>query len=852
MNHCGSRCKQKGAVLWMLLIAIIMAGSFAFYRTSNVQFNRIQHESKLATNMALAKEALIARAVMDDNRPGSLPCPDLITDSDAWSNKPGDGNSDKFIGAATGTCPSYVGWHPWITLDLPELVDETGTRLWYVLSKKLTDDESTSAINSDTEMELSVDGNNEIAALIIAPRGPLNGQGNRPSHTPSDYLDGENGDADDQKYISGPQSDSFNDLVLTITRQELMAAVEKRVANEVRSCLEQQAKATSSYPWPAPLSNTIFKGVSGSLFGMVPDTQPGNPDEALRQTITKLNTTKINLDLTLTAGDLIGQRAAILEIQEVAAYARAQFDRLFIIASALKKAADETAEDEFCKTPSPQPNFKTLSSLFNLGTKNGTIFTESVSGFAETTKNSLPTFAPLLDALVNSGIDLLTTELKAQNDTLLLRRNAAAATIDATTLNTLLTQINRIRNGVLEYSLTSNSVLNASLTSAINAVAIAHTNTLAAKNAFGDIDKLNLAITSTDQLIATNNELLTAAKSYAFTPGVIERAGEIMVAANQLADQAIQLSAVIDKSERAHSLLQTESTRALVASIQPGKDLSALHENALRLLDISLETLGNPNASQTSITPAIINASKSMFSLANAIHPDPAREALIAFKTNLLDSISAPPATLNAGRNLSDQIKGILYWARVASDQANDIAKLSRKSVCAKGDSTSSAYHVARKLLVSIDGESKVTTIVTLLDTLLDKTKILEQYLEAPYATAGVPTIWVGSSCAFLKPPIGIDSWWTANKWKNLVFYQISNQTHQAPGTLKVNGGGNYQTVVLASGKAINTQDRKTRTTANFMEKINADSSRDNFAITPSVSFTTQPLSSSFNDRLAY
>ena len=867
MSYRGSRGKQKGAVLWMLLIAIIMAGSFAFYRTSNNQFNRVQQGNKLAENMALAKEALIARAVMDENRPGSLPCPDLMTDSSDGKNKPGDGGADTLTGAATGTCPSYVGWLPWKTLDLPEIVDGTGTRLWYVLSRKLTDDESASPINSDTKTALWVDGNNEIAALIIAPQGPLNGQINRPSHTPSDYLDGENGNADDQKYITGPQSDSFNDLVLTITRQELMAAIEKRVANEVRSCLEQHAKTTSTYPWPAPLSNAIFKGVSGSLFGMVPDTQPGNPDEALRQTISKLDTTKISLDSALTAGDLAAQRSAILETQEFAAYARVQFDRLFILASALKKAADESAEDKFCETPSPQPNFKTLSLLFQSGTKNGTSFTESVSRFAETTQKTLPTFAPLLVALVDSGIDLLTTKLKAQNNTLLLRRNAAAVTIDEKALNALLTQINSIRNGVLEYSLTSNLALNASLTSAISAVTIAHTNTLAAKNALGDIEKLDLVIASTDVLIAANSALLNTTKTYTFTLGLIERAGEIMIGANRIADQAIQLSAIIEKNEQENLLFQTKSTRALVASIQPSKDLSALHENALRLLDISLETLGNSNASQTSITPALMNASKSMFLLANAINPDPAREALIAFKTNLLDSISAPPATLSSAQNLADQIKGILYWARVASDQANDIARLSRKSVCAKDDSTSSAYTAARKLLDSIDGESgsiaaidkpntntasKVATTAALLDTLLDKTKTLEGLLEAPYAAAGIPTAWEGSSCGFLKPSTGTDSWWAGNNWKYLIFYQISNRIFLEPGTLKVNGSGNYKTVVVAGGKAINSQDHIKRTTANFLEGINADSSRDELAISPSVSFTTQVLSNSFNDRLAY
>ncbi len=59
-----------------------------------------------------------------------------------------------------------------------------------------------------------------------------------------------------------------------------MAAVEKRVANEIKACLEEHAASTvenpaQTYPWPAPLANSIFKGTAESLFGMVPATQPG-------------------------------------------------------------------------------------------------------------------------------------------------------------------------------------------------------------------------------------------------------------------------------------------------------------------------------------------------------------------------------------------------------------------------------------------------------------------------------------------------------------------------------------------------------------------------------------------------
>ena len=177
-----TRQTQSGIALVALLVLLIMAGAYAFYRYANVAGGRIQQEAKLAATLARAKEALIARAVTDANRPGSLPCPDNV----------GDGKAAMFT---LTQCPTYVGWLPWVTLDLPELIDDTGTRLWYALSPTLRDDDSAQPINSDTAATLRFDGGGEIAAIIIAPRGALPGQ-TRPSNNAADYLEGDNANGD--------------------------------------------------------------------------------------------------------------------------------------------------------------------------------------------------------------------------------------------------------------------------------------------------------------------------------------------------------------------------------------------------------------------------------------------------------------------------------------------------------------------------------------------------------------------------------------------------------------------------------------------------------------------------------
>ena len=94
-----------------------------------------------------------------------------------------------------------------------------------------------------------------------------------------------------------------------------------------------------TYPWPAPLSNNTFKGVTGSLFGMIPATQPGgNPDEALKKSTGDLKAAEIALNSVSTATD---QLAAVQQISNLAAYARALYDRLYICLLYTSDAADE-------------------------------------------------------------------------------------------------------------------------------------------------------------------------------------------------------------------------------------------------------------------------------------------------------------------------------------------------------------------------------------------------------------------------------------------------------------------------------------------------------------------------------
>lgn len=87
--------RQRGAALFALL-ALSLFGIVAYLSVAAGQGPRAPQasEARLQNTLARAREALIARAAGDDNRPGSLPCPDLLTDTTSLANHPGDGKAD--------------------------------------------------------------------------------------------------------------------------------------------------------------------------------------------------------------------------------------------------------------------------------------------------------------------------------------------------------------------------------------------------------------------------------------------------------------------------------------------------------------------------------------------------------------------------------------------------------------------------------------------------------------------------------------------------------------------------------------------------------------------------------------
>ena len=245
-----SRSRQSGFALIVVLGLLIVAGvstllAYASPRTDAGMWSRTTEDV-----LNEARAALIGRAAADNDRPGSLPCPDVDNDGDA----------DWLVG---NECQNgYIGRLPWRTLGLTDLRDASGERLWYALSRSLRDDTSAQPINSDTIADLSVVGSTpatNVAAVVIAPGAALSGQSRDAASLTnrSNYLEGENANADNI-YQAAVTSGTFNDRLSVITRDQLFNVVEWRVANEMRMRLDGYYQANGYFPYANEYTDATF------------------------------------------------------------------------------------------------------------------------------------------------------------------------------------------------------------------------------------------------------------------------------------------------------------------------------------------------------------------------------------------------------------------------------------------------------------------------------------------------------------------------------------------------------------------------------------------------------------------
>jgi hypothetical protein len=260
----------------LILATVLALGAGAVVTVATASSRHGAHAAERVTQEALAaaSRALIGRAAMDGDRPGSLPCPDTDDDGEAdlWDR--------------TGIhCPGYVGRLPWKTLGLPPLRDGSGELLWYALSPTLRDHPTMQPINSvEPSAQIRIVGTEpalDVAAVVIAPGAVLPGQVRNAAgaRDPANYLEGHNATSGDNVYETALASAGFNDRVLAIGRAQLFDVVERRVANEIRTALQRYYAAFGFFPYANSYGDATLACTPALTRGRVPnaDLSPLHP-----------------------------------------------------------------------------------------------------------------------------------------------------------------------------------------------------------------------------------------------------------------------------------------------------------------------------------------------------------------------------------------------------------------------------------------------------------------------------------------------------------------------------------------------------------------------------------------------
>ncbi len=291
-----SRAPQAGYAVLLLLVLLTLGGAALLVSSLESAQQSVARDKVTEQALARAKAALIGYAARDENRPGSLPCPDPKPVPDGTPMDPP--GIPYNCTSASGT---RIGRLPWRTLGLPELRDGSGELLWYVVSNNVRAT-NTTGLNSDTAAD--VDGNSEsdthgdielrsatdasiasnVVALVIAPGRVQSGQ-TRPSAAPDQYLEllTTNPPAVDvgtspfvKNVYRYRRLDPSNDVVLPISHANLFTVVDQAVFSRMRKTLVPKMQALAAkwtrYPFAMPFDPLGIgaKGVPATNEGSLP------------------------------------------------------------------------------------------------------------------------------------------------------------------------------------------------------------------------------------------------------------------------------------------------------------------------------------------------------------------------------------------------------------------------------------------------------------------------------------------------------------------------------------------------------------------------------------------------------
>lgn len=267
----GLPAKQRGAVLILFFVGLIMATATVVLAGLNNRSPRQQDDARVRRELQQAKMELLSAAALSSDYnpgegPGRFPCPDFNN----------DGVMDCNTANALGRLP----------LNIRRVDNGVDQQFWLAVTPtyqhKTTAPDS--VLNSATNGGLTLDGN-EIVALLLAPGAMVAGQARvTPANrtAPANYLDGTNAVAPAFVSQNAALGEDFNDRVLPIRRDELMTLVTPRVAQEIKRVLDAAPAYPSSAGFaafmaapPVPLATwfTFNQWLTQVSYTYVSDTQ---------------------------------------------------------------------------------------------------------------------------------------------------------------------------------------------------------------------------------------------------------------------------------------------------------------------------------------------------------------------------------------------------------------------------------------------------------------------------------------------------------------------------------------------------------------------------------------------------
>jgi len=312
--------KQCGMALIMLLFVMALASVGFIFSSLEPSTIRLERDKKTEEVLQQAKSALIGWSVSHPEYPGILPFPDRGTDGNY------DGSSDCVNTAITPLAYAHlIGKLPYNNQTTPcvgtvagsglamGLKESEGEDLWYAVSRNLI--RTTAAVatvinpsiaDTPTYPWLVVRDksgqviSSRVAAVIIAPGLPIGTQnragglagagayldtvvisGTTYSNADyavanEDFILGEDMRNVPPSHPTYQQPYQFNDRLIYITIDELMLALEKRVAREVAAVMRNYYLASEVvpgnryYPYAAELGEPTHLCDEGRLTGALP------------------------------------------------------------------------------------------------------------------------------------------------------------------------------------------------------------------------------------------------------------------------------------------------------------------------------------------------------------------------------------------------------------------------------------------------------------------------------------------------------------------------------------------------------------------------------------------------------